>query len=137
MGYQESWLTSKKAEEFDGMVEAMRGLGREYWADKFVSLVAIVTLKEDVSEDFPAGKKLIYVTGERQYQRDPSGRELLGEALPAGGVSVLFTENVSHPDKGCDLAEALFKEVTDKEPVDGAVEGTMSRLEIFWPEDIA
>jgi hypothetical protein len=88
MGYQESFLWN---EDFEGLLEKVRGLGKTHFDERYVNVVEIVTLNEDLKfdldqmmqpetvVDLPAGTKMLWITGDRSYQRRVDGtRGLLG-----------------------------------------------------------
>ena len=79
MGYQESFFRMKRDKDFDKLVECIKGYGRDNFAGG--TPVEIITLLKPIKGDlkmqcheekqysFKAGKKFIYVVGERYNQR--------------------------------------------------------------------
>jgi hypothetical protein len=94
MGHQESFLYCK---DFDYLVSKIKSLGKNYFDDRDLNVVEIVTLDKnlkmhpDYAVDFPRGLKknfkkgdrFIWITGQRQYQRrlydSEFGKGLFGE----------------------------------------------------------
>lgn len=67
MGYQESYVTTKKQVDFDKLVECIKSKGEQYYNDIFTYPVEIITFKKNHC-DFKKGDKAVYIVGERYYQ---------------------------------------------------------------------
>lgn len=70
MGYQESYLTTKKQKDFNGLVNYIKSIGDDFYSSYGASPVSIITFKDNTSmhPKLKKGYKAIYFTGERYPQ---------------------------------------------------------------------
>lgn len=68
MGYQESYLTTTNQNDFNVLIDYVKNLGKEYFEERDVKFVVVITLKKDII--FPKGTQFIYLVGDRYYQRN-------------------------------------------------------------------
>lgn len=70
MGYQESYVTTKKKKDFDGLVKYIQSIGETYYSDYWCNPVEIITLTDNNSchAQLKKGRRAIYFTGERFIQ---------------------------------------------------------------------
>jgi hypothetical protein len=82
MGHQESFVY---CDDFDYLVNTVNKLGKEFFDNRFIDVVEVVTLDRDIKFDLAemclprakrelkAGTKLLWVSGDRSYQHCLSG----------------------------------------------------------------
>jgi hypothetical protein len=121
MGYQESYVTTKKASDFNKMVDYFKKT--KLWSDPHdnVNLVSIITLDEEITGDyfymchpditykFSKGSKFLYFVGERYEQKcfidlfDLDNRIATASEMKwIKDVQIIFTE--------CFPSESIFGE---------------------------
>lgn len=98
MGYQESWYYLKPQSQFNKMVrrcDALRRSGR--YEDLDTRPLSVITLKIPFG-NIPADSKLLWVCGERCFQRSPS--TMLGEGFvnPFRRVRIIPVEAIMQWD---------------------------------------
>lgn len=90
MGHQESFL---HCADFDYLVEKVQGLGKQWFDERWVNVVEIVTLDKDlkfsleqmchpeIKRSYPKGTKFLWITGDRGYQRSLYNNDLNDHGL--------------------------------------------------------
>ena len=106
MGYQESYVTTKKAEDFDKLCNYFKS--NKLWIEDEgpINPVEIITLLQPVSGNYeymdgtlnrtykyPAGSRFLYFVGERYYQSDIY-RLFDLEILQPGKKDMVWIKNV-------------------------------------------
>ena len=112
MGYQESYVTSGKMENFQKIIDRFRAIGKARLSnDIFIDPVLIITLKKQLpGTNFEVGHKFVYVVGERSGQRDIV--EMFDNQFPTDAF-IIFTEEMP--------SESIFDDNSgwaSKEPFD-------------------
>jgi hypothetical protein len=70
MGYQESYVTTKKKKDFEGLVNYIKSIGNDFYEGYGAYPVEIITFADNSSmhPKLKKGSKAIYFTGERYPQ---------------------------------------------------------------------
>ena len=70
MGYQESYVTTKKQKDFEGLVKYIQSVGKTYYEGYWCNPVEVITFTDNKSSHpkLKKGYKAIYFTGERYPQ---------------------------------------------------------------------
>lgn len=70
MGYQESYLTTKKQKDFEGLVNYIKSIGNDFYERYCANPVEIITFTDNSSmhKKLKKGYNAIYFTGERYPQ---------------------------------------------------------------------
>lgn len=101
MGYQESYVRVKDTNKFEELIKLTKDLGKEFFRDKELYPVEIITLEKDINGDlemmcrpdikynFKKGEKFLYFVGQRHCQR--CGEYMYEEYKPQG-LEIFFTE---------------------------------------------
>lgn len=105
MGYQESWLYIEPQRKFDKLIRAYEKAEQAgYYEVAGVQLRSVVILKQPFG-DIPAGKKLLWVCGDRSFHS--VGGIFGGELKCSGKIRVIPIEEVLDVDdrrvEGLDL----------------------------------
>lgn len=90
MGYQESYITTKKQTDFDMLVKCVKSKGKQYYDDIYIMPVEIITFNKNHC-NFKRGDKAIYVVGERYYQSHFFDKTVEGVSVVC---NIYFTEDV-------------------------------------------
>lgn len=75
MGYQESYITASKKEDFSRIVKRIKELGLDYYERYGAIPVEIITFEEE-HDPFSKGQQAVYFVGERYLQNGLEGRIL-------------------------------------------------------------
>ena len=93
MGYQEALIYTEK---MDQLLSGVRTIGKEYLDERGVCPVEIITINTDQTQ-FEKGTRLLWVTGERSYQREIFGQieGLFNDVLKLEDYQYIFIEDVN------------------------------------------
>ena len=110
MGYQESYVTTKKQKDFEGLVKYIQSVGEAYYEGYWCNPVEIITFTDNKSlhPKLKKGYKAIYFTGERYPQSNKarilgymsddenynSDKQKLAMWEWLDKINVIFTEDV-------------------------------------------
>jgi hypothetical protein len=106
MGYQESFVW---CDDFDWLINKVNELGENWFEERFVDVVEVVTLRDGlkfnleqmckpkINKEFQAGTKFLWIVGDRSYQRCIIGENgLLGKNIPKDKkIELYFIECIS------------------------------------------